>query len=210
MNKRDLIIRHLLARCTSDPEALSAIAEELQITHAHVHHVARECEQRGMVSIQKKGTRVINPMGLMTIWAAKTKRFKDEIWRGAVIELPKEVKRLMPASGVPGGFLSWVHPPANFRTSHVYLDPAELDEFISRLRVSKLAGDSQNLIVYAKDRCFDKYVPSDGHRASIAQVYADVFQAPDNFTPDFLRDLQAGVEGGTSGLDDLLIEEAEL
>jgi hypothetical protein len=182
-----MVWRHLLVGALDDGNrrtSLSELSRQLALPASTVHQALERPRSIGAIRGGYGGLRVLDPVRLQLLWAARRELAADVVYTTRVSRPIQEIEAGLPASAIPTAYTAFVrHQGVNLVADYdevvLYGSADEL-----RRRFAPRSGQP-NLIVLEPDPLLAQYGPV----APRCQVYADLFNLPTWQAQRFLKAL---------------------
>lgn len=192
MLKVEFVYRELLFRALEQGVSSftqKGLAEALGVSLSNVNNALRPLRRMNAVNVKPRGFSLVNPKKVLLYWASIRNVGKDLAYSTRVEASILEVEKRMPSGIVFAAYSGYrfrfKDAPADY--SEVYVYASELDEI--RVRFPTKKGNA-NLFVLQKDALMERY----GRTGSIAQLFVDLWNLPEWYARDFLKELEAKID----------------
>jgi len=166
------------------------LAERLDVSLSNVNFALRPLRKMNAIKVNPRNFSVVNARKILYYWSSVRDLKKDIIYKTRVERPAREIERAMPSGIVFGAFSAFKFKfkgvPADY--SEVYVYGGSLSEI--RKRFPERKGNA-NLFVLQKDELMNSY----GNTTPIAQTFVDLWNLPEWYAKDFLKELEAKING---------------
>ncbi len=193
MKKNEWIYREILYRFIEKGENLftqKALSERCGVSIGNVNKSISPLEKMNAIEKKTRGFSVVNWKKILLYWASARNLEKDKVYQTRVDGNAEDIEKSLPQvlfTAYSGYKFAFRTVPSDYSEVVVYGDAAEIRErFPERKGVS-------NLIVLKTDSHMKKF-----KKASLAQIYVDLWNLGTWYAEDFLRELEKRLEGMVS------------
>jgi len=192
MRRTEFVYRELLFQALEKGKGRftqKGMAERLGMPISNVNNALKPLRRMNAVKVRPRGFSVVNPKKILLYWASTRNMEKDVVYRTRV-ELPvQEIEKRMASDVVFGAYSAFRFRFGQVAAdySEVYVYAEELDEMKERFPEKK---GNPNLVVLQKDAVMEGY----GKTGSIGQIFADLWNLPEWYARDFLKELEAKID----------------
>lgn len=192
MQKREFVYREILFQVLEKENrefTQSSLASSLSISLSNVSHAIKPLKRMNAIKVNPRNFVVINPKKILLYWCSIRNVGADVIFQGNSPLSVLKLEKIMPASVVFGAYSAFKfrfnYAPADY--SSVYVYSSTPDEIISRIEIRK---NNPNLFILKKDPLLERY----GKITTLAHTFADLWNLPEWYASDFLRDMEAKLD----------------
>ena len=193
MKKIEFVYRELLFQALEGKErsfTQKGLSEALDVSLSNVNHALKPLKRMNAVKVNPRNFTVVNPKKILFYWASARDLGKDIVYSTRA-EMPvSEIEKNMAADAVFAAYSGY-----KFRFKDVPADYSEVYVYCSDLGEMKERFPSReknhNLFVLEKDVLMGRY----GKTGSIAQLFVDLWNLPQWYAADFLKALEAKIDG---------------
>lgn len=189
MKKTELVYREMLFNAIEKEKrnlTQSYLAKALNISLSTVNLALKPLARMNAVRIKKMGFDIIDIKKILYYWASIRNLEKDNIYKARVEAPVKEIEKEMPDDIIFTAFSAYKFKfkdvPADYSEVYVYGGESV------RKRFGENKG-SPNLFVLKKDNAAERY----GKTATIANLFADLWNLKQWYAKDFLKSLEAKI-----------------
>lgn len=192
MKKTEFVYRELLFQALEKGKRTFTqkdLSRELKVSLSNVSHALQPLRRMNAITVKPRNFSVVNAKKILFYWASIRNLQSDLVYSTRVNKLVKEIEKNMPPDAVftayTGYKFKFKDTPADYSETYVYaLDREEMQK-----RFPKKKGP-ENLFVLAKDALMERY----GKTASIGQMFVDLWNLPEWYAKDFLKELEAKID----------------
>ncbi|MEW6295055.1 MAG: hypothetical protein AB1467_02025 [Candidatus Diapherotrites archaeon] len=193
MLKAEFVFRELLFQVLEKKNysfTQKDLAGRLGVSISNVNFALRPLRKMNAIKVNPRNFSVVNAKKILYYWASVRDLRKDIVYETRVEKPVREIERAMPSGIAFGAFSAFKFRfkgvPADYSEVYVYAD--ELSEIKRRFPERK---GNPNLFVLQKDELMDSY----GNTSIIAQTFVDLWNLPEWYAKDFLKELEAKIDG---------------
>lgn len=192
MLKTEFVYRELLFQALEKRQrsfTQKELGRGLNVSLSNVNNALRPLRRMNAVKVKPMGFSLVNPKKVLFYWASNRNLGKDVVYSTRVDAPVAEIEKRMAADVVFGAYSGYKFKfkdvPADY--SEVYVYASDLNEV--RKRFPERKGNA-NLVVLCKDELLERY----GKTGSIAQLFVDLWNLPEWYARDFLKELEARID----------------
>jgi len=164
---------------------IRSLSKATGIPPSTVSHSLKQLKEMGAIDVGRSGLTVKNPKKILLYWCSVRRLAPSVIYRKHLEMAVEEIEGLVPPSTIFTAFTAFKrrfeYAPAEYSEVYAY---GELDEFRARFGSPSLPKERNNLIVMAPDAHLKRL-----GRATLAQIYADLWNIPSWYSQDFINEL---------------------
>ena len=192
MRKTEFVYRELLFQALEKGQrrfTQKQLAERLGVSLSNVNHALAPLRRMNALKVGPRGFSLVNPKKVLMYWASNRQLEKDVAYRTRVEAGVADIEKGMAGDAVFAAYSAYKFrfkdTPADYSEAYVYA--SDLEEMKKRFPERK---GNANLVVMEKDELMESY----GKTGSIAQIFVDLWNLPEWYAKDFLKELEARVD----------------
>ncbi len=190
MKKKEWVYREILYQVIEERKNFLTqreISNKCGISIGNTHHALKPLESMNAIEKLPRGFRVINPKKILLYWASVRDLNIDLVYKTFTKSSVIEIERTMPKclfTAYSGYKFLFNSVPSDYSEVFVYSENGEV-----RARFPEMNG-KQNVFVLKMDSHLAKF-----RKIPIAQLFVDLWNINTWYAQEFLRDLEAKING---------------
>jgi len=192
MKKIEFVYRELLFQALEKGKnsfTQSELSTRLNVSLSNVNHALQPLRRMNAIEVNPRNFSVVNAKKILLFWASTRNPGQGLVYSTRVEKPVRGIEKGMPPDAVftaySGFKFRFRETPADY--SEVYVYAGDLDEMQKRFPERK---GNPNLFVLEKDCLMEGY----GKTATMGQIFADLWNLPEWYAKDFLKELEAKID----------------
>lgn len=187
MKRIEEVYREILYQAEKGSNVITqkAISDKLELSLSNVSSALAPLRRMGAISVKKMCFHIVNQKKIIYHWASVRNLKKDIAYSTRAEKSITEIEKSMPDSVIftacSAYRMRYKDAPADYSEVYVYSD--DLEEIKKRFPESR---NTPNIFVLKKDKSIGKY----GKIATNANMFVDLWNLPDWYAQDFLKELE--------------------
>jgi len=192
MKKNELVYREILYQAIERKNRRLSqmyLSKELKMSLSTVNLSLKQLRKMNSVEVKARGFVVKDARKILYYWASERELEKDIVYKTRVEKPVRRIESEMPPGTIFTSFSGYKYTfkdvPADYSEVYVYGDEKEMRK---RFPAN---NKTPNLFVLSKDSIIDRY----GKKATVAQIFVDLWNQKEWYAKDFLKALEARLSG---------------
>ncbi len=192
MKKTEFVYRELLFQVLEkgvQSFTQKGLSSRLKVSLSNVNHALQPLRRMNAIKVNPRNFSIVNARKILLFWASTRNPGSELVYSTRVEKPVGEIEKKMPSDVVftaySGYKFRFDEMPADY--SEVYVYASDLEEVKKRFPEGKR---NANLFVLEKDTLMEDY----GKTATVGQIFADLWNLPEWYARDFLKELEAKID----------------